>query len=617
MKEKSLENKFIGVDKETSKETPPHKFLSSMPDKERGSLIRPLIRNHHSIVQLEGVDPAILTEESRKKYKDDCEKCRLKTQESIPLIVEEIRKDPYSHELLNLIRPDDAVIMYQSNQSDISLAAENRHVQFKEQLINFICNAVPYGGDVAELIYEALLLESNDNLVRDDFFARKQEYLKNKEDQKLPVVSYGYFDPEQEVKKIASFAEEKIRTLSQDEYIAEKKKILEEFKKQFTFQVVGRMKLHAELEDILLKKGSYDQKRADQLRKCILKKSEKLRLSPVQLGRYEAFLSKLEDWNREMDNVQGELKIGRDDKSLFEKLYGVVPEGEVFVHRGPVSFFVDCNNVGDFAKARGESEEESVLIGGSSRGLRTIVKNNNGEETKKWIEEVRIHEERHSLKKLLDEMMEESIIFKGLSLSDRREIEIQSLNAIVENDLEIAKKRARDEIFAYLKDGSSIKRLRNVLLKDKSKGGIYDYLEEAKNDYHTSFEQDSLAESDAVFERAHFEYKKILAEVLDEVEALLLLEIPRTEIIAMLEFEPLDQWKRVMSRLESGGAFKQKRNNVKYQTKKEIKDDNLSSSIKMEKLFNIITEEEAQEEHRLDMDFLREKLEKIAKIFRR
>ena len=104
---------------------------------------------------------------------------------------------------------------------------------------------------------------------------------------------------------------------------------------------------------------------------------------------------------------------------------------------------------------------------------------------------------------------------------------------------------------------------------------------------------------------------------MDEVEALLLLEIPRTEIIAMLEFEPLDQWKRVMSRLESGGAFKQKRNNVKYQTKKEIKDDNLSSSIKMEKLFNIITEEEAQEEHRLDMDFLREKLEKIAKIFRR
>lgn len=617
MKEKSLENKFTGVDEETSQETYPHKFLSSMPDKERSILIRPLIRNHHSIIQLEGIDPAILTEESRKKYKDDCEKCRLKTQESVPLIVEEIRKDPYSHEILSLIRPDDAVMMYQSNQSELSLAAENRHVQFKEQLIDFICNAVPYGVDVAELIYEAFLLESADNSVRDAFLKRKQEYLKNKDKQSLPTVPYEYFDPEQEVKKITSFAEENIRTLPQDEYIAEKKRRFEEFKKQFTAQVVGRMKLHAELEEILLKKGSYDQKRADQLRKCISKKSEKLRLSPVQLGRYEAFLNKLEDWNREMDNVQGELKIGRDDKKLFEKLYGVIPEGEVYVHRGPVAFFVDCNNVGDFAKARGKSEEESALVGGSSGGLRTIVKNNNGEETKKWIEEVRIHEERHSLKKMLDSMMEESITFKGFSFLDRREIEIQSIEAIVENDLEIAKKRARDEIFAYLKDGSPIKRLRNVLLKEKAEGGIYDYLEEAKNDYHASFELDNFSESDSVFESANSKYKKILVEALNDVEVLLLLEIPRTEIIAMLEFEPIDQWKRAISRLESGRVFKQRRNNVKYQTKQKIKDDRFSPSIRMNKSMGIMTEEEAQEEHRIDMDFLREKLEKIAKIFRR
>ncbi|NTV55249.1 MAG: hypothetical protein HGA16_01980 [Candidatus Moranbacteria bacterium] len=561
------------ADMETVQMAAPRRFLGHMGADERHALLHPLIRNWTDRKCLANTDDSLFTETSKQSLYADRERARLEMMKLLPGLIEEMRNDPVSVKLRECIVAGDAETLYSANPDDLSgvkseqsIAAEKHRAMFMgmlEDYFSLFSSLIPE--DARETIFESYLLESVDASAQEAFFERKRKYLESggKEPEagatELPVVGYEYFDPEREVKRIAAFANEVPLGLPQDEYVVEKRRRFKSFMKQFAEQAAGKAKLNAELEDVLLEKGVFDEERSDRLRSLIYQKAEKLRLSPVQLGRYDALLEKLKEWNREMDEAQGDLVPGADDAKLFEKFFEVSPKGEVNVRRGPVSFFVDCRDIRDYARARGRSEESVTSSRGFSNEFKTAVKNVSGEMAEEDIEEVRIHEERHSLRSVIDSMLHESIIYRSLNKKEDGILMAKLIKAMVKEKRTGAEKRAADEVFAYLKDGSSIASLRRTLMKQKSDGGLYDYLQENQDEFYRELGVEDAPEMDALFDRARSEYRSTLSNALDVVESLLLLKIPRKEIIATLEFEPLSQWKRATARLESGGVFKKSR----------------------------------------------------------
>lgn len=396
-----------------------------------------------------------------------------------------------------------------------------------------------------------------------DEYEDKNEYNKygrewlGEDESYLIAKRYECFDPAEELKKINNFTKEEREELSYEKYLTEKSRRIAEYKKRFIKQVVGVSQLNCYLEDILLQENDQLKfsEKVETLREYIIEYSADLRLSPVQIQRYGIFLRHLCDRNEIMDSIQGTLIFGEDDEELFLKLFNGKPDGKVHINRGLAAFLVECEDIGDYARAYNASTEVAERSEGFARGLAIGINNRGGHLSDDQKKIIRTHEERHTLKSLLDETVETVMANFPKSLQNFC-VEVNIINIGF-----VADKRIRDEIFAYLKDETPIDIINAYLLESHSEDGLYDYFAE----YMEPFINRRGSENEKTLVLMNKERKlhqKRISDGLALIEKMENLSMSRKQIISLLEFDLLRDWKKKIIRLEDEGFFLELRKEV-------------------------------------------------------
>ncbi len=388
----------------------------------------------------------------------------------------------------------------------------------------------------------------------DDEYEDKNEYNKygrewlGVDESFLIAEQYECFDPAEELKKINNFTKDERKELSQEEYLTEKSRRIVEYKKRFIEQFVKISQLNCYLEDILLQENDQLKfgEKVETLKENIIAYSAGLQLSPAQIQGYGIFLRHLCDRNKTMDSIQGTLIPGEDDEELFLKLFNGEPCGKVHIDRGATSFLVECEDIRDYAKAYNASEEVAEKSEGFARGEKIGINNKGGELSDDQKKIIRIHEERHTLKSLLDETV------KAVMANSPKAFQYFCVEVNIINTGFIADKRIRDEIFAYLKDETPIDIISAYLLESQSEGGLYDYLGADVaffSEWHIESEEIQLIDKERKL------HQKRISDGLALIEKMENFGMPRKQIISLLEFEILRDWKKKIVRLEDEGFF--------------------------------------------------------------
>ena len=304
------------------------------------------------------------------------------------------------------------------------------------------------------------------------------------------------------------------------------------------------------MEAVLLRESKFSDERRKELEQIIATYAEEIKLSPRDKKRYDLFFDKIAERNREMDEVQGDWRSEDGAEILFEKLFGFTPEGEVLIKRGPVSFFVEIRNENDYVKAHGNDSAKSS--GGFNRGFVSVARNDGEKWSQEQVDRIFMHEERHALHRnirdLMGDLNEEESLFVAHTSRD--------VPKYVGKLDKQSQERAKDEILAYLKDGSTGESIRGYLRKSKSEGGLYDYFQEREDWVEENWKDEEMKKTfktEAAEQRKHFE--EVRDGAIDIVERLEGIGMARPQITVLFNTVPLAKWSSEVRRLEDEGVF--------------------------------------------------------------
>jgi hypothetical protein len=243
----------------------------------------------------------------------------------------------------------------------------------------------------------------------------------------------------------------------------------------------------------------------------------------------------------EADKYQHKIRTFKDltddwePEEVYQYLFGVPPLGHIRVDYRALSIDIESDEPADLKPFELNKSPDNVsnkkLLGLANfttadpalDGLVTFSLNRYGTEI---TQETKKHEERHVV---------DNLLHKTLDSSPRSTKDYDSL-------LHEAEKRAKSEIFAYLRDGTNLEDIQDTLLRPKHLEGGYDYLEildDVKGLY---------AKTDEVIEKTQAKYKTALTSALAIVETMLEAGYSRNLIISSLQTEALDQWPKIFKR---------------------------------------------------------------------
>jgi hypothetical protein len=506
-------------------------------------------------------------------YLKDCEEVEAEREGSIAMIVRVIRDRMDESELSRFIVPEDAEVIGYRHERLVPRElhpkydeAIKRRYEFVQRLNDATNNSIRLD---SFSVYSQLLLESADQTTREKYYEVRKLDIPRESFSKREsfTVSDDYFDPSDELKRVTAFSEDERQELSQEEYIWEKRRRLESFKERLIQQLLGMTALNIELEDLLSEDGKYDDRRERALEQLIENASRELKLSPIQLRRYRRFMTLLGATNKRMDAYEKTYRPGSNfywdpatPNDIFKKFFGRYPNRTVQIERRSVMFFVKCHDDSDYLTAyagkNGKSDEmknKAYSSGGFSRGIVSVGRCAGS--SPEDIKRTRRHEERHSLKSILD-MLQDQSTYESLDTSDRRRLEEGHMALIATHTRRQVDEWAKNEIFAYMKDGRSFEDMQDLLLKNESNGGLYDYLEENRKEYHKDKKipvDPSII--DAAIDREQMIHRANVVEAIDIAERLEYLGKTREEILSLFEFEQLEKWGRHVTRIEQAGQL--------------------------------------------------------------
>jgi hypothetical protein len=224
-----------------------------------------------------------------------------------------------------------------------------------------------------------------------------------------------------------------------------------------------------------------------------------------------------------------------EPREIYQYLFGVPPLGHIQVDYRALSIDIESDEPADLKPFQLNKSPDNAsnkkLLGLANfttadpelDGLVTFSLNRYGADI---TQETKRHEERHVV---------DNLLHKTLDSSPRSTKDYDSL-------LHEAEKRAKSEIFAYLRDGTSLEDIQDILLRPKHLEGGYDYLE-ILNDVKGLY-----AKTDEVIENTQTKYKTDLISALAVVETMLEAGYSRNLIISSLQTEALDQWPKIFKR---------------------------------------------------------------------
>ncbi len=194
-----------------------------------------------------------------------------------------------------------------------------------------------------------------------------------------------------------------------------------------------------------------------------------------------------------------------------------------------INFFVEDSK--NFNKAYGEDNDNihEVLGGFSTEKDETHVniihknKSHQEEELRRDISEIISHESEHAIHKKTNlikaRLLETAVINENLDFEFNKE----QLNDAIKFDFEERLKKAKDEIFAYLKAGNNEKEDVEYILTDKDINSTYDYNKETRdlnNESINNGEYFSETEKQKLKEGINFlqsEYDRVLKNMIDVI----------------------------------------------------------------------------------------------------
>lgn len=400
--------------------------------------------------------------------------------------------------------------------------------------------------------------------------------------------TYEPFDPEKEVEKIGKFTNEELKNLTPQERLKIKEERLKIFKEKLAEQKSGIAKINAELESMLF--DGADEVDIKKLQDYMQEKSVECKLSASQMFKYNAAFNEIQERNNAIGRVADKYS-GKSGKEFFAAMFGWKPQGEVQIKRGPLSFFVICQDSNDYVALYNKSFGEGAALSTGFAKARTIIpeledainvaKAAGNSEAR--LEIARIHEDKH----IFDNLME------------RVKSQRQELREKTNWDMARIERGVKTEVLAYLGSGESPDVIKKLLLKKESEGGAYDYFERYKKYY--SFP-----------DKFRDKYEQDVSRALDIVAWLEELGFTRDKIIGLLQTERLDQWGKIYERFALCQEFKSKKEEYTRRLDEGIK--NATSELEKHRKQNFEGDDELTIEIERDISQLLDEKKKIEEI---
>lgn len=273
-----------------------------------------------------------------------------------------------------------------------------------------------------------------------------------------------------------------------------------------------------------------------------------------------------------------------DDRELFLTLFGAFPKGNVEIIQGSVTLMVRCHledyaliNSGAFLENQKVSSNDvhrARLSGGVSlsgalqEDLRGTIIVEKFAVVPRWSRKSRAiyaHEEQHAIHRLFQQKlrneMADSLLHKINRKEARGDLSVHEMLKITfETERLRAENSAADEILAYIRDqrfadilsvvsGTQYSNIFYLLIKKESEGGLYDYFHGFTLPKEPWFEEmsDEVKEEmrTQIFEK---DYQKHLWLGLSAVRSLRGAGYSIDDVIALLTYEPLAKWPKVVRR---------------------------------------------------------------------
>jgi hypothetical protein len=285
-----------------------------------------------------------------------------------------------------------------------------------------------------------------------------------------------------------------------------------------------------------------------------------------------------------------------DDRELFRALYGKYPEGEIRIDVETAMLSVICYDLRDYGYIHSKGwknpgslpKDKNLERANLSRGVTNVsclipelsdaisIQNAQGR-NEAQISHVNTHEERHIINGLLErkepignyitanEVAEK--LRKGATEEEIEKIFIKGCRF----ERRTGERRARDEILAYLKDGTDLDIIEGTLKEKESEGGIYDFLakytkpefvDEVVERYGEKHKDTIAWAARKVFIN---EYHELIEKSLDAFRRLKDEGgYPHSQAIEILSQEPLGRWAKVTERiLKAKGSIRSRQEKQK------------------------------------------------------
>ena len=389
--------------------------------------------------------------------------------------------------------------------------------------------------------------------------------LSQKEPYKL---EYESFDPRLELRKVRYFNKEELDSIPFEKRKEIQRERLDNYKEQLLKQKKEIAEIQIDLEKEIRSNSDVS---FEELMSSLYLKASGAKLTDNQL---DVFRDGINMYTKKHQEVEFYRQKYPEDDKLFNACFGHLPKGEIEIIKGPMTLYFRCHNIEDYAliySGKFDSEKRldkhDVSSADMSDGLKTsksnipelrgtiIVEKSLGRPIN---DETYIHEEQHVIHQLFDdERVRQDIFMSSMEKSSTKEQEKVLANSLrcKREDFE---SRAKNEILAYFKDGTDTTQIKQILLKTKENGGLYDYFRQWYIE-NGEKERDELISNglssdfvDEVFANVFImEYKiDIIHPAVEALQALSDKSLTKEKIINLLINEPLSKWTKAVKRIQ-------------------------------------------------------------------
>lgn len=368
-----------------------------------------------------------------------------------------------------------------------------------------------------------------------------------------PIVRGEIFRPRRELHDIKSFPR------------SEKKQKLEEFKEKLAYQKEGL----AEMQEIMMLKI---RENPDVSKEELMKEAEYF-ADEFGFNEWQRTVAEtvIDAYLQKHKSVRENRAAYPDDKDIFRKVFGKMPEGKIEVIEGPITLYFRCYDIRDFSGIRGgkfyfgeKITDEDIIKNKTIKGVTayslvkdlvgTIIVENFSKPADDSAETL-VHEEEHILQELFAGVVEETEkefdFFTAFLEAQSKEQKEILFARYFRSLLKESEKRAQGEILAYFKEKDvSAEKIFERLIEPEEEGGAYDYRYRLKTELNEWInEKEFKPFADKAFNEVfEIEYPNLLIAAIEAFENLK--KYYNTEkAVEILRNEPLANWKKAAMRL--------------------------------------------------------------------